>query len=170
MAYEDRPMKWDNWDIDVYYQKKPYAADTVSDVKLLEDGPVRRTLEIQKQFVDSVVTQRVHLYHDLPRIDFETHADWKEPCAQSFLTCGADNCFVEVIKRAEDGNGFILRMYENKNRFTKTELLFGRKISNLYECNLMEVNEREIPLLGQAAEITFRPYEIKTFRMVFESI
>ena len=98
------------------------------------------------------------------------YPDWKEPCAQSFLTCGADNCFVEVIKRAEDGNGFILRMYENKNRFTKTELLFGRKISNLYECNLMEVNEREIPLLGQAAEITFRPYEIKTFRIVFESI
>lgn len=313
MAYEDRPMKWDNWDIDVYYQKKSYAADTVSDVKLLEDGAVRRTLEIQKRFVDSVVTQRVHLYHDLPRIDFETHADWKEhhvllrvnfpvemntakaayevqfgnverettnnhswdsakfeacghrwadlsednngisllndckygygikegnlsmtlikagtypnenadigeheftysiyphagrwqdaktveqaynlnvppvvalkrgsaekahpewkeSCTQSFLTCGADNCFVEVIKRAEDGNGFILRMYENKNRFTKTELLFGRKISNLYECNLMEVNEREIPLLGQAAEITFRPYEIKTFRLLFESI
>ena len=61
-----------------FIRKKPYFADKASEVRIVEDGKVRKTLEIVKQFADSVVTQHIHLYHDLPRIDFETHADWKE--------------------------------------------------------------------------------------------
>ena len=48
---------------------------------------------------------------------------------KGFLTCEAENCFVEVIKRAENGEGAIVRMYENKNRYTKTKIHFHKKIS-----------------------------------------
>ena len=72
VTYEDRPMNWDNWDIDVFYRKKPYYAGFLSEIRILEDGEVRKTLEITKQFADSIVTQKIHLYHDIPRIDFET--------------------------------------------------------------------------------------------------
>lgn len=301
VTYEDRPMNWDNWDIDVYYKKKPYRAKSVSGVRVLEDGEVRKTLEIKKQFADSVITQRIHLYHEVPRIDFETHAEWREhhvllrvhfpvrvnaakaayeiqfgnverettnnhswdtakfeACGhkwadlsednngvsllndckygygvkegdlsltlikagtypnenadigphdftyslyphpgrwqdaqtvemaynlnvplvtvlqgknegeetqEGFLTCDAGNCFVEVIKRAENGNGVIIRMYENKNRYTKTKIQFHQNFSHIYECSLLEENEKELEITGRTVEVVFQPYEIKTFRV-----
>lgn len=302
VTYEDRPMNWDNWDIDVFYKKKPYFADKISEVRIIEDGKVRKTLEIVKQFADSVVTQHIHLYHDIPRIDFETHADWKEhnvllrvnfpvdvnttkatyeiqfgnverettnnhswdtakfeacghkwadlsednngisllndckygygikdgnlsltlikagtypnehadigthdftysiyphagrwqdaetiemaynlnvppvvvlqdknageETVKEFVACDAENCFIEVIKEAEDKNGTIVRMYENKNRHTKTRMILPDFVTQMYECNLLEKNEREIEVNAHAAEVILKPYEIKTYRIV----
>ena len=302
VTYEDRPMNWDNWDIDVFYKKKPYFADKVSEVRIIEDGKVRKTLEIVKQFADSVVTQHIHLYHDIPRIDFETHADWKEhnvllrvnfpvdvnttkatyeiqfgnverettnnhswdtakfeacghkwadlsednngisllndckygygikdgnlsltlikagtypnehadigthdftysiyphagrwqdaetiemaynlnvppvvvlqdknageETVKEFVACDAENCFIEVIKEAEDKNGTIVRMYENKNRHTKTRMILPDFVTQMYECNLLEKNEREMEVNAHAAEVILKPYEIKTYRIV----
>lgn len=302
VTYEDRPMNWDNWDIDVFYKKKPYFADKASEVRIVEDGKVRKTLEIVKQFADSVVTQHIHLYHDLPRIDFETHADWKEhnvllrvnfpvdvnttkatyeiqfgnverettnnhswdtakfeacghkwadlsednngisllndckygygikdgnlsltlikagtypnehadigehdftysiyphagrwqkaetvemaynlnvppvvvlqdknegeETGKEFVACDAENCFIEVIKEAEDKNGMIIRMYENKNRHTKTRMTLPDSVTQMYECNLLEKNEREIEVKEHVAEVILKPYEIKTYRIL----
>ena len=84
----------------------------------------------------------------------------------SFLRCDADNCFVEVLKRAEDGNGTIVRMYENRNKFTKTAIRFAGKVEKVYDCDLMENNEAELPVSGNAVEVTFKPFEIKTFRIL----
>ena len=30
LTFEDRPMNWDNWDVDMFYQRKPYSADHVT--------------------------------------------------------------------------------------------------------------------------------------------
>jgi len=75
--YEDRPMNWDNWDIDIYYKKKKYESNWISETKVIESGPVRTVLETSYGFMDSVVTQKVCLYQDIPRIDFINHVDWK---------------------------------------------------------------------------------------------
>ena len=37
-----------------------------------------------------------------------------EETGKEFVACDAENCFIEVIKEAEDKNGMIIRMYENK--------------------------------------------------------
>ena len=302
VTYEDRPMNWDNWDIDVFYRKKPYYADFVSEIRILEDGEVRKTLEITKQFAESIVTQKIHLYHDIPRIDFETDADWKEhnvllrvnfpvdvnttkatyeiqfgnverettnnhswdtakfeacghkwadlsednngisllndckygygikdgnlsltlikagtypnenadigkhhfvysiyphagrwqeaetvemaynlnvppvvvlqnqnegePAGTEFLICGAKNCFIEVLKEAEDQNGTIVRIYENRNRHTRTKISLPKYVKQIYECNLMEKNERELEIQEHVVEVVLKPYEIKTYRIL----
>ena len=91
-TYEDRPMQWDNWDIDVFYQRKPYEADWYSPVRIVESGDVCIVLEFSCGFVDSVVTQRVCLYHHLPRIDFRTKADWKthHVLLKAQFSCGCE--------------------------------------------------------------------------------
>lgn len=78
MTYEDRPGNWDNWDLDDYYRRKPYPADTNSGVTVSEWGPVRCTLRRSLRFSNSTVTQNIRLYPDLPRIDFDTEADWQD--------------------------------------------------------------------------------------------
>ena len=89
-----------------------------------------------------------------------------EETVKEFVACDAENCFIEVIKEAEDKNGTIVRMYENKNRHTKTRMILPDFVTQMYECNLLEKNEREIEVNAHAAEVILKPYEIKTYRIV----
>lgn len=301
-TYEDRPMQWDNWDIDIFYKRKPYEADWYSDVRVKENGDVCMVLEFSCGFADSVVEQEVYLYHHLPRIDFKTKAEWKEhhvllkvhfpvqinasraayeiqfgnverettnntswdtakfeSCGHkwadlsenncgisllndckygygikkgdmsltlikagtypnknadighhefvysvyphsgrwqeaktvemaynlnvplltsiqkkneggkepaSFWECDQNSCFTETIKEAEDGNGIIVRMYENKNNTLHAKIQTSYPASRVFECDLMEQNMKELSVENGGFTVGFSPYEIKTFRLI----
>ncbi len=77
IAYEDRPANWDNWDVDRFYQRKPYSFDT-SEMYLVEAGPVRWTLETKHTMGDSIIQQKIHLYMELPRVEFVHDVEWQE--------------------------------------------------------------------------------------------
>ena len=85
----------------------------------------------------------------------------------SFLHCDKESCFIEVIKKAEDGDGVIVRMYENKNNRVRAHITSGRALAHVYECNLLEEKEAELTVCGTTFETVFKPYEIKTFRLIF---
>lgn len=310
LTYEDRPMNWDNWDIDMFYRKKPYGPDQVSAPVLKEFGPVRTVVGIRLEFADSVVEQDVVLYPDMPRIDFVNRADWKnhhlllrvnfpaninaskasyeiqfgnverettsnhswdtakfEVCAHkwadlsenglglsllndckyghsikdgemgltliksgiypnedadigehvftysiyphkgrwqeartvemaydlnvplwtavlsdgaycsggassakrmptwSLLSIDQPNCFFETIKKAEDGDGYILRIYENRNERTQMKVSLGFSVSSVEACNLKEEYVGDVELLEDGFMDFIKPYEIKTYRL-----
>ncbi len=77
-AFEDKPHNFDAWDINIYYSEKMWVIDDLSAIKVVEDGPVRKTLEIKRKFLESEITQRISVYRDIPRVDFANHIDWKE--------------------------------------------------------------------------------------------
>lgn len=76
IAFEDRPANWDNWDIDVFYQRKPYTFEC-SEMHLIEEGPVRWTLETRHIMDQTIIKQKIHLYKDLARIEFVHDVDWQ---------------------------------------------------------------------------------------------
>lgn len=76
--YEDKPMHYDCWDIDMYYSEKYWDAEKADKIQWIEEGPVRATLEIQRTISNSVIKQKIHFYADSRRIDFSTWVDWKE--------------------------------------------------------------------------------------------
>ena len=76
--YEDKPIYYDNWDIDMFYTEKSWEVNDLVSMKWVEDGAVRTTLELTWNCSQSVITQKIHFYADTRRIDFETVADWKE--------------------------------------------------------------------------------------------
>ena len=80
IAYEDRPLNFDAWDIDLYYEEKPYPLrdEQSAQIRVLEQGPVRATVEVERHFLSSRVTQRISLWRDSRRIDFATEIDWHE--------------------------------------------------------------------------------------------
>jgi len=78
IAYEDRPLNFDAWDIDLFYEEKPYPVRAVSSVRVLEEGPVRATVEIVRPYMSSRITQRLSLWRNSPRIDIATEIDWHE--------------------------------------------------------------------------------------------
>jgi len=75
-AFEDRPLRNNAWDIEIYYQDKCIEISDLQQVKVLEDGPLRGALQQKRKFLDSEITQTIYIYEHLPRIDFETEIDW----------------------------------------------------------------------------------------------
>ncbi len=77
LAFEDKPVQWDAWDINIYYNDKVWEINEVESVEVVENGPVRCGVKIRRPFMDSVIEQTVYMNSISPRIDFDTHIDWK---------------------------------------------------------------------------------------------
>lgn len=78
IAFEDKPINFDAWDIDIFYQDKPYKMDEFLGAEVVENGPERAAVKLSWKFMDSTISQNVVLYRSIPRIDFETEVDWHE--------------------------------------------------------------------------------------------
>ena len=76
--YEDKPMAYNNWDIDMYYTEKYWDVDNVVSMEWTEIGAVRATLKIERTVSKSKIIQNIHFYANIRRIDFETYVDWKD--------------------------------------------------------------------------------------------
>jgi len=77
-ALEDRPMNWDAWDIDIFIDDKMWTADPATSIQVVEEGPLRATLEIQRRILNSDYVQRISLAYNSARLDFDTTIDWRE--------------------------------------------------------------------------------------------
>lgn len=86
--------------------------------------------------------------------------------AAGLFSLNAENVVVETVKRAEDGHGIILRMYEDRNRRTEATLTWHREFAAAVECDLLE-NEIVKPFAGgKELKLSFRPFELKTVRIL----
>ena len=78
IAYEDRPLNFDAWDIDLFYEEKPYPLHDTPAIRIVEEGPVRVTVEVEHSYLASRTTQRISLWRASPRIDIATEIDWHQ--------------------------------------------------------------------------------------------
>ncbi|MCB8947379.1 MAG: alpha-mannosidase [Ardenticatenaceae bacterium] len=77
-AFVDRPLNWDAWDIDIYYDDKTYLAEPASSVEVMEAGPLRATLAIRRRILSSEYTQHISLSYNSPLLRFDTTIEWQE--------------------------------------------------------------------------------------------
>lgn len=84
-VYEDKPIYYDNWDIDIYYAQKSWVCDDVQSLEWIENGPVRAVLKIERKFLASTIIQKIIFYTNSRRIDFDSYVDWKQH--QCLLKC-----------------------------------------------------------------------------------
>ncbi len=293
--YEDKPIYFDNWDIDIYYTEKFWDVDNVEHMEWTEVGEVRAVLEITRKASKSTIRQKVIFYADSRRIEFATYVDWKEhqtllkvhfpvavhtdeatfdvqfgsltrkthrntswdvarfeSCGQkwmdlseghygvsllndckyghsvqdsdmaltlvksgiepnpttdqeeheftyaiyphaegwraagtvdeayklnqplvaeletenrgaySFASVDRPNVVLETVKRAEDGDGIVVRMYESENALTKAKLTVNADFEKAYICNLLEETEGEAAVNGNVVDVVLKPYEVVT--------
>ena len=84
----------------------------------------------------------------------------------SFISVDRPNVVIETIKRAEDGNGIIVRLYECQRQRGTAVLSTGFALAKAWKTNLLEQDEHELAITGQEIELALRPYEIATLRLV----
>ena len=87
------------------------------------------------------------------------------PSAWSLVSGTDDGVAVETFKKAEDGKGYIVRLYETNNARRETELSFGFTVKKATACNLLEEVQEPLKLENGRVKLTFRPFEIKTVRV-----
>ncbi len=81
--FEDKPLDYDAWDIDMYYWQKMQEVTDLVSREVVENGALRLVLRQTWHISKSTVTQDMILYKHSHRIDFKTHVDWQE--AQKLL-------------------------------------------------------------------------------------
>ncbi|MDQ7028942.1 MAG: glycoside hydrolase family 38 C-terminal domain-containing protein, partial [Ardenticatenia bacterium] len=78
-AFLDRPLRWDAWDVDIFYEEEAeWPPEPAESVRVVEAGPLRATLEVRRRILESPYVQRLTLTHNSPRLDVETHIEWRE--------------------------------------------------------------------------------------------
>ncbi|MDF2568046.1 MAG: hypothetical protein K0R90_1502, partial [Oscillospiraceae bacterium] len=77
-----------------------------------------------------------------------------------------ENVIVETVKKAENQNGYIVRMYEYQNALTQATIHFATNVSKVYRCNLQEDDMEEISCEDNQITVSVKPFEIVTFRIV----
>lgn len=83
----------------------------------------------------------------------------------SLLTISATNVIVEAVKWAEDGDGFVVRLYEAERSKVQTEIAFGPSVRQVQETNMLEEGGQVLALRNGRVKTWFRPFEIKTLRV-----
>jgi alpha-mannosidase len=78
LAYVDKPPNWDAWDIQGGYEKEGEEIPGARSVKVVEWGPLRGAIRVERRFRDSRIAQTYRLLFSSRRLDIETRADWHE--------------------------------------------------------------------------------------------
>jgi alpha-mannosidase len=73
---------------------------------------------------------------------------------------------IETVKKAEDGKGVIVRLYESQRRRGNITLNVGFPITQAWRTNLLEENEEALTVEDNAISLYLKPYEIVTLRLV----
>ena len=83
----------------------------------------------------------------------------------SLVKVDKDNVIIEVIKKAEDSDELVIRMYECHNMRTNVTLEMISEIESVKECNLMETDISELSKDGNKVSFEMKPFEILTLKV-----
>ncbi|HEV7159321.1 MAG TPA: glycoside hydrolase family 38 C-terminal domain-containing protein, partial [Caulobacteraceae bacterium] len=76
-AWRDQPRDYDAWDIEHDYQRRGEAA-AASAIDIVERGPQRGALRIERAIAHSAIRQSMRLWANSARIDFATRFEWRD--------------------------------------------------------------------------------------------
>ncbi len=88
------------------------------------------------------------------------------PPSASFIEIDTPNVIDLTFKRAEDGDGYILRLFETEGRETDTKVSLPLvPFRHALEANLVEENLRTLSCSDRSVRITMKPFSVKTIRI-----
>jgi alpha-mannosidase len=77
-AYADKPPNWDAWDVNEDYEMEGEEVSGASSVEVVEAGPLRGAVRVERRFRGSRISQTYRLLSSSRRLDVDTRVDWRE--------------------------------------------------------------------------------------------
>jgi alpha-mannosidase len=96
----------------------------------------------------------------------EANHDGELSKVHSFVSAQPDNIVVTAIKKSEDSDDTILRLYETAGRDANAVIHFAETLKDARETDLMENETSNIPTKGKNIETSVSKHEIKTIKIV----
>jgi alpha-mannosidase len=72
---------------------------------------------------------------------------------------------IDTLKPAEDGDGFVVRLYESTGSATKARLAFGVPLRNVSLSNTLEDRLAPLAVEKNACRLDLGPFQIVTLRV-----
>jgi alpha-mannosidase len=93
---------------------------------------------------------------------FEAPVRWLpgEAAPRSFASVDDPNLVIDTIKRAEDADALVVRLYEAHGARGTARLRLGWPVESAVRCNLLEDAADPMPVADDRIEIDYRPHEI----------
>jgi len=87
------------------------------------------------------------------------------PAASAFLEVDAPNVVVEAVKKAEDSDDVIVRLYEAEHKTARARVRFSFPVRAAAEVDLMEEAPSPLTVEENGVSLELRPFEIRTIRV-----
>ena len=88
------------------------------------------------------------------------------PDSFGLVSSSYDGFVIETIKKAEDGDGIIIRGYEAYNGKASVSLDFGFDAKEAYLCDLTENRDKKLEIHGNSVGFEISNFEIVTLRII----
>ena len=112
------------------------------------------------------IRQGYQLNYKLVTLSTENHAGKLAP-EHSFVGVPEDNVIVSAVKKAEDQNAWIIRLYEWAGKAGETTIKLPPGAESASETDLMEKPISSVPVSNNEIKVPIKPYEIKTLEVHF---
>ena len=85
----------------------------------------------------------------------------------SLLVVDAGNIVIDWVKKAEDSDTMIVRLYEAHGARGPATVRFANEPASVCECDLMEENDTPVLVDSASVRMSFSPWEIKTLKVAY---
>jgi alpha-mannosidase len=87
------------------------------------------------------------------------------PESQGFVSLNKNNVIVSTLKKADDTNDYVIRLYEMEGRDTEVTVTFPFKIGKAWVTDMIEEGAKEIPVVNNSLVLKIGHNAIETFRV-----
>jgi len=113
---------------------------------------------------DAGTVQKAYLLNN-PMTAVKTEGKGKLPATFSMVSSNKANVFTDVVKKAEDSDATVVRLYDAYGMTAKTTLTFGFNVSKVEVCDLLENVIDTLPCENNSVTLTVKPFEIVTLKL-----
>ena len=89
------------------------------------------------------------------------------PAVYAFASVDVDHVILDAVKKAEDSEALILRVYEAYGQRGPVSIHLARPPKRVTECDLMEEHDVAATVQGAEIRLQIKPYEIRTLKVRF---
>lgn len=88
------------------------------------------------------------------------------PDAYSLISCDRENVVIETVKKAENSDAMVVRMYESFGMRTAAHVKVAGLFRKVFLCDLLENEEQELMLQADIVEVKLSNFEILTLKFI----
>jgi alpha-mannosidase len=85
--------------------------------------------------------------------------------ARSFFAVDNPAVVIDTVKRAEDSDALVVRLYEAHGSRARVRLTSPLAVRSARQCNLLEDEQRPLAWSRGGVRLTLRPFEIVTLKL-----